>query len=281
MNRARSSAFRLGRGLLAAALALGAMAPADREHPGARTAPAAVRAPAGPVDRLFGQEVRRIPTSRRVVALTFNAAWDDGGVAEVLTVLRERRAPATFFPTGDFAERHPRALRAMAARHGLGNHSHSHPLFDGLPRARVAEEVTRADRAIRAAAGAVPLPFFRFPFSATTPAGIAQVNDLGFADIEFTTDTNGYLGPAGGMTVAKAVTRALAGLAPGHIVQMHVGSPGGGPVLDARALPAIIDAVRARGYRIVDLRTLLGPAPGAPRSTGPGKARAPRGNGPG
>ncbi|MFD0385284.1 polysaccharide deacetylase family protein [Streptomyces stramineus] len=107
MNRARSSAFRLGRGLLAAALALGAMAPADREHPGARTAPAAVRAPAGPVDRLFGQEVRRIPTSRRVVALTFNAAWDDGGVAEVLTVLRERRAPATFFPTGDFAERHP------------------------------------------------------------------------------------------------------------------------------------------------------------------------------
>ncbi|TDU74178.1 MULTISPECIES: hypothetical protein [unclassified Streptomyces] len=38
---------------------------------------------------------------------------------------------------------------------------------------------------------------------------------------------------------------------------MHVGSlDGQGPVLDARALPQIIDAVRSRGYRIGDLRTL-------------------------
>ncbi|MGI5350464.1 hypothetical protein ACQEU8_20140 [Streptomyces sp. CA-250714] len=104
----------------------------------------------------------------------------------------------------------------------------------------------------------VPLPFFRFPYSAATPEGIARVNALGFADIEFTTDTNGYLGTAAGMTAQKAVDRTLRDLAPGQIVQMHVGtSDGSRRALDAEALPRIIDALHARGYRITDLRSLL------------------------
>ncbi|MEV6654358.1 hypothetical protein [Streptomyces sp. NPDC051219] len=59
------------------------------------------------------------------------------------------------------------------------------------------------------------------------------------------------------MTVEKAAARALDALIPGAILQIHVGTPGTGPVIDAQALPEIIDAVQARGCRIVDLRTLL------------------------
>ncbi|MFJ9342091.1 hypothetical protein ACIRP0_22735 [Streptomyces sp. NPDC101733] len=60
------------------------------------------------------------------------------------------------------------------------------------------------------------------------------------------------------MSVQKAVRRALDARVPGEIVQIHVGSlDGQGPVLDAQALPQIIDAVRSRGYRIIDLRPLV------------------------
>jgi peptidoglycan/xylan/chitin deacetylase (PgdA/CDA1 family) len=237
---------------IASSAATRAAASVESRLPPARSAP-------GPVEKLFGSEVRRIPTTRRVVALTFNAAWEETGVDAALAVLRERKAPATFFLTGQFAERHPAAARAMAAEHGIGNHSYSHPRFGGLTSGEAAEEVLRADRAIRRASGAVPLPFFRFPYSATTARGIADVNALGFADIEFTADTNGYLGTAGGMTVQKAVDRAIAALTPGEIVQMHVGTPDGhGPALDVLALPRIIDALHARGYQVVDLRSLLG-----------------------
>ncbi|MGK4580077.1 polysaccharide deacetylase family protein [Kitasatospora sp. HPMI-4] len=219
--------------------------------------PARAAGPA-PVTRLFGQAVRVMPTTHRVVALTFNAAWDETGLTEVLATLRREHAPATFFLTGQYAERHPAAARAMAAEHGIGNHSYRHPEFTGLTPGQQREEVLRADRAIRAATGAVPLPFFRFPYSATTPQGITTVNSLGFADIEFTTDTKGYLGTAGGMTVDRAVARALDRLAPGEIIQLHVGTSDGlAPALDAEALPQIITAVRARGYEITDLRTLL------------------------
>ncbi|MFF7730099.1 polysaccharide deacetylase family protein [Streptomyces sp. NPDC008001] len=208
-----------------------------------------------PVPDLFGKEVRLLPAERPVVALTFNAAWDEAGIGDVLATLRREGVPAAFFPTGDFAERHPGAVRAMAAQgFGLGNHSYSHPHFDRLGAGEAAAEVLRADRAIRAAGRVEPLPFFRFPYSETTPGGIAVVNALGFADLEFTTDTKGYLGASGGMTADRAVRRALDAVRPGAVIQMHVGSDDGGPVLDALALPRIIAGVRARGYGFADLR---------------------------
>lgn len=197
------------------------------------------------------------------MALTFNAAWDESGIDSVLAELRRRKVSATFFPTGQFADAHPAAVRAMAAAHGLGNHSYSHPYFDDLSTVRRSDEVRRADAAIRNASGTEPLPFFRFPYSSTTARSIADINDLGYAAIEFTTDTNGYLGPKGGMSVAKAVERAVDALTPGAILQMHVGSTGadGGIVIDAQALPRIIDAAQAEGYEIIDLRRLLTTAP--------------------
>ncbi|MGW6984777.1 polysaccharide deacetylase family protein [Streptomyces sp. NPDC054932] len=222
------------------------------------------RAGAGPRPpaSLLGNEIRRLPTTRKVLALTFNAAWDDAGVDRVLAELRRRKLPATFFPTGGFAEARPAAVRAMAdAGHGLGNHSYSHPYFDDLSTAERADEVRSAHAAIRTASGAEPLPFFRFPYSSTTPQSIADVNDLGYAAIEFTTDTKGYLGPKGGMDVDRTVERAVDAFAPGAIIQMHVGSQGDGVVLDADALPLIIDAALAGGYGVVDLRQFLEPAP--------------------
>ncbi|MFF4429646.1 polysaccharide deacetylase family protein [Streptomyces sp. NPDC001513] len=230
--------------------------PTDGPAAGRREAggpPAGPRPPAS----LLGSEIRRLPTSRKVIALTFNAAWDEAGIDTVLAELRRRKLPATFFPTGQFAEAHPAAVRAMGAAHGLGNHSYSHPYFGEISTAERAEEVRRADAAIRTASGTEPLPFFRFPYSSTTRQSVADVNELGYAAIEFTADTNGYLGPDGGMTVDEAVERAVDAFTPGAIIQMHVGSNGDGVVLDAEALPLIVDAAVADGYEVIDLRAFL------------------------
>ncbi|MYV79192.1 polysaccharide deacetylase family protein [Streptomyces sp. SID1046] len=252
--------------LCAGAAGLGGFAPSSpvaAAPASARTARATAAAGPRPPASLLGDEIRRLPTSRKVLALTFNAAWDVAGIDTVLAELRRRKLPATFFPTGEFAEARPAAVRSIAdAGHGLGNHSYSHPYFDDLSTAERADEVRAADEAIRAAAGTEPLPFFRFPYSSTTPDAIADVNDLGYAAIEFSADTNGYLGPQGGMTVDKAVERAVDAFAPGAIIQMHVGSNGADVVLDAEALPLIVDAAVADGYEVIDLRQFLVAAPG-------------------
>ncbi|WP_424851848.1 polysaccharide deacetylase family protein [Streptomyces sp. SAI-170] len=260
-NRGRLGRYLLGTCAALSAVLLWALAQGSVAPPAEAVAPQ----PTATVDAkglhaLFGSENRVIRTHERVIAVTFNAAWNDIGLDSVLGELARRRAPATFFLTGDFADRYPAVVRKIAAAgHGLGNHSFSHPLFEDLTEAGRQHEVLAADRALRAAgAGRAMTPFFRFPYSETSPAHIKEVNALGFADIEFTTDTNGWKGTEGGMTVDRAVDRALDALRPGAILQMHVGaSQGRTEVIDAHALPRILDALSARGYRVIDLRTLL------------------------
>ncbi|MFF5482007.1 polysaccharide deacetylase family protein [Streptomyces sp. NPDC012935] len=268
---------RVRRRLIAVAAALfavlwGAVVPGPQAV-AARTVPPR---PAAAVDQerlraLFGSENRVIRTDEQVVAVTFNAAWNDAGLAGILGDLQQRRTPATFFLTGDFADRYPGVVKRIAAAgHGLGNHSYSHPYFADLSAQGRRREVEAADRALRAAgAGASLTPFFRFPYSETSPAQIMEVNALGFADIEFTTDTNGWMGSEGGMTVDRAVRRALDALRPGAVLQMHVGaSRGRTEVIDARALPRILDAISERGYRVIDLRALLASPPALAASSG-------------
>ncbi|WP_245790918.1 polysaccharide deacetylase family protein [Streptomyces monashensis] len=261
----------VARSLLRVAIGLSAALWMVVPRPPAAIAGTAAPRPAAAADQaglraLFGSENRVIRTREPVVAVTFNAAWNDAGLNRVLGELARRHAPATFFLTGDFAHRYPEAVRRIAtAGHGLGNHSYSHPYFKDLTAAGRRREVLAADRALRAAgAGGALTPFFRFPYSETSPAQIREANGLGFADIEFTTDTNGWKGTEGGMTVDRAVRRALQALRPGAVLQMHVGaSEGRTEVIDAEALPRILDAITARGYRVVDLRSLL-TSPSAP-----------------
>ncbi|MEU0275669.1 polysaccharide deacetylase family protein [Streptomyces sp. NPDC006307] len=256
-----------------------APAPFPVPAPAAPTGPGSPRPAAAAADEeqglrsLFGSENRVIRTCEKVVAVTFNAAWNDAGLDRVLGELARRRTPAAFFLTGEFADRNPHVVRRIAAAgHGLGNHSYSHPFFKDLTAAGRAREVLAADRALRAAgAGPARTPFFRFPYGETSPAHIEEVNALGLADVEFTTDTNGWKGTKGGMTVDRAVRRTLDALRPGAIVQMHVGAAdGGSEVIDAEALPLVLDAFTARGYRVIDLRAVLRGAVGGGRDAAEG-----------
>ena len=71
-------------------------------------------------------------------------------------------------------------------------------------------------------------------------------------------DTLGWKGTSGGMTAQGVCDRVIAGLQPGEIVLMHVGSnPDDGSTLDADALPEIIAMMRAAGYSFVTLDALL------------------------
>ncbi|MDG4856609.1 polysaccharide deacetylase family protein [Streptomyces sp. T-3] len=210
--------------------------------------------------RLYGKAVRAFPTDIKAMALTFNAAWNTKGIAAVLCILREQQVPAAFFPTGDFAERHPDAVRALAQDHVIGNHSHTHPHFPRLTRQAQLHEIRAAEQAIAEATGLPPTPFFRFPYGQYDRDSLRNVNDAGKIALEWVTDTRGYKGPEGGQSTAGVLRQALRHLRPGAILQMHVGTYGttGGP-LDVAALPQLIDAVRSAGFGFIDPRDTLAP----------------------
>lgn len=195
-----------------------------------------------------------LPTTSRVVALTFDGGASDKGVDSILTTLAAKKVPATFFLTGRFATDHPTAAKRIAAAHPVGNHTRNHPNLTTLTRTRVVDEIRGGRADILAITGKESRPLFRFPYGARNTTTIQLVNDECYAAYRWTVDTLGWKGTSGGQSAKTVHDRVLAALKPGEIVLMHVGAnPDDGSTLDASALPSIIDSIRARGYSFVSL----------------------------
>ena len=204
---------------------------------------------------LRGREVDRLPIRKREVALTIDAGGNSVGAWSVVTTLRGRHALATFFLTGDWARRNPRLARAIGKRFPVANHTLDHASLPPLSTAAVVQEVRGAERAIKARTGRDPRPFFRFPYGASDRRTIAIVNRLGYVSVRWTVDSLGWTGLAG-QSVPGAVRRVTAHLEPGAIVLMHIGEARDGSLIDTRALPRVIDAIRRRGYRLTTLGSI-------------------------
>ena len=209
---------------------------------------------------LLGTDWTRIPTSTRVVALTFDAGANANALPSILSTLDSTGTPATFFLTGAWIRSYPAQARQLADRGSvLGNHTDTHPHLPQLTNAQIAAELAAAESSLAAATGRRFDPVFRFPYGDRTPQDIAVVNSLGYVCVRWTVDTLGWKGTSGGITADQVVNRVLAAAAPGEIVLMHVGSnPTDGSTLDADALPTVIAGLRAQGYGFTTLRSMQG-----------------------
>src|SRR5205807_4163293 len=231
--------------------------PGGRENgPTPTPTPSATPIPTVPASRpavVWGTRLSRLPTTRKVVALTFDAGANADGVPSILRTLQATGTPATFFLTGKWVQTYPQLALEIGHGYQVGNHTYDHPYLPQLPDAAVRKEIVAAGTMIASATGHDPRPLFRFPYGDGDARTIAIANQLGYSCIQWTVDTKGWRGISGGQTVDSVVSRVMANLEPGEIVLMHVGSAGDHSTLDADALPRIIASLKAQGYSFTTL----------------------------
>jgi peptidoglycan/xylan/chitin deacetylase (PgdA/CDA1 family) len=203
-------------------------------------------------------EIVRLQTRQHVVALTFDGGGNADGATGVLRTLRREKVPATFFLTGHFVQSYPRLAHVIGRRYPVGNHTVDHLDLLRLSAAAARREVTRAAVMIQRATGRDTRPYFRFPYGSRNSPTLRMVNELGYASVRWTVDTWGWMGFSQ-QSVPGAVRRVLENLVPGEIVLMHLGSSRDHSTIDSKALPAVIQLVRARGYRFVTLAGIRAP----------------------
>ena len=163
------------------------------------------------------------------VALTFDAEHPDrphriGGTERVLDRLDASSVPATFFIQGRWAEAFPELARSVADRgHLIGNHSFYHARMPLLSATGLGSDVRAAERAIVAATGVNPRPWFRCPFGAGTDdpivrAGLAR---LGYREIGW--DVEGFDWHSGrrGRGMAREMVTATVAHGDGAVVLLH------------------------------------------------------------
>jgi len=222
------------------------------ENRGGGAAPAVVARENAAIDRLLVRQpfISAGGGERREIALTF----DDGPgpyTPLVLDELQRLHVPATFFEIGFmFRWFHASVSRELRSGDVIGDHTETHPMMALLSPAAQQTQILAQTQWVRRYHGPFPR-LWRPPYGSYDSTTLAILQRLHMLMVLWTVDTDDYLRPG----VGVIVDRALAGARPGAIILMH--DAGGDRTQTIAALPRIVRALRARGYRLVTVPQLI------------------------
>jgi len=119
----------------------------------------------------------RVDPAAKVIYLTF----DDGPwvpyTQQMLRVLKDNDAIATFFVVGEMVQEHPDLVpKIVAAGHAIGNHTWSHPQLPTLTDSQIKEELRSTAEVVGPAMG----PCMRPPYGATNERVRAITKSMGY-----------------------------------------------------------------------------------------------------
>ncbi len=208
--------------------------------------------------------IERMGAARGKVALSFDDGPDPRWTPQILKILREKKAPATFFVIGDEGSRSPGLLKQeFAEGHEIGNHTYTHPRLDEISHAQLRIELNLTQRLFESMLG-VKSTLFRPPYGidhqpeyAEEVASLPIPQELGYLLVGARIDPRDWRQPDGKHQIAaeEIVAGVLQWANKGNIILLHDG--GGDRSQTVAALPGIIDGLRTRGYEIVSVSELL------------------------
>jgi cellulose synthase/poly-beta-1,6-N-acetylglucosamine synthase-like glycosyltransferase/spore germination protein YaaH/peptidoglycan/xylan/chitin deacetylase (PgdA/CDA1 family) len=212
--------------------------------------------------------VGRYGYSSNKVALTFDDGPDPEWTPKILDVLKEKNATATFFLIGIQTDKFSGiAKRIYNEGHTIGNHTFTHPDVSNISTAYMKVELNLTERLFASLVG-VRTTLMRPPYAIdeepdtadqVRPLEIPQ--EMGYITVGNRIDPNDW---SDNPSAEKITTYVLSHLPPcrqenlrcGNIVLLHDG--GGDRAETVRALPMIIDGIRAKGYEIAPVYELIG-----------------------
>lgn len=219
--------------------------------PAPTASPTASSEPSSPRPRIsLGPDCDKL----KCVALTF----DDGPVAEttdLLKVLREKKAPATFFALGNNVKAHPGVLKEIGIEgHQIGWHTVTHGELPRLSADRVRTEVSSGPNTLSQLLGWAPV-IFRPPYGAHNAKVDEVIKANNMANVMWSVDTKDWdkSRVQGAELTQAVVSSAVNDTKPGGIILLHDihGTS------RAAAAP-IIDQLSKKGFTFVTVTELPG-----------------------
>lgn len=177
--------------------------------------------------------------------------FDDGPSSytpQVLDLLAQYGAKATFFVIGSQAEASPQLIRRVASEgHYVGNHTQNHADLSGIGRDGFFNEVETTRQALLGIARDLfvldsDVRFLRPPYGATDEFTRQYAADLGYTVMLWTVDPQDWRRPGAEQIAAHILAHAE----PGAVILMHDG--GGDRTQTIAALEAVLPQLSAQGY---------------------------------
>lgn len=194
----------------------------------------------------------------KVVALTFDDGPWETYTEEILNVLAENGAKATFFTVGDRIEGHEATLqREYAEGHEVASHSFDHARGSGqsvnlgyMTEDEQRQEITKGYEVIEQTIGAPASSSFRVPGGNLNEETARILSDYSIAEIGWNIDTHDWKKPG-----VPVIVENILSVEPGGIILMHDG--GGDRSQTVAALQQALPELVSQGYEFVTISELI------------------------
>lgn len=197
-----------------------------------------------------GHVVWEVSTNQKVIALTFDDGPFVNNTPQVLDLLQQYNAKATFFPVGNRVLRYPELVtREVEEGHEIANHTYNHPVMEKITTEKLVEELEAASNAIRETTGYVPT-LFRPPGGVynDTIVNAAKASHYMVVIWSSNLDTRDWSRPG----VHKIINCVLSNARNGSIVLFHDRER-----QTLEALKVILPTLQKQGYQFVTVSELL------------------------
>ncbi len=197
--------------------------------------------------------VRKGTTDEKVIAITFDDGPHPRFTPQILSILKENDAKATFFVLGKHAEWYSKALLQVKEEgHEIGNHSYGHVDIKKISEEVIISEIEKTQDIIFKLTGNKP-SLFRPPFGFYNEKllKILKERDLKVILWTETQDPLDWNHPG----VDKIVKKVLSNAQSGDIILLHDYAEGECEAI--KALEIILPELKKRGFRFVTVSELL------------------------
>lgn len=193
------------------------------------------------------------------VVLTFDDGPHPKNTVRILKALDQECVKATFFPVGVWAKHVPHILQMVADRgHTIGAHTWSHPSsLARLSFGAARNQIERGFKAVSEIVGAPIAPFFRFPGLNDSRALNAYASKRNYAVFSCDIGTDDWRGIGADAILQRTLAR-LERRGSGIILFHDTRST------TADVIPALLQALKEGGYKIVHLVPRQTYSPDAP-----------------
>lgn len=188
---------------------------------------------------------RKLDSSKKYVALTFDDGPNPATTSKILSILKEKGVFATFFMLGENVEKNEDLAKLVQSEgHEIASHSYSHPQLTTIEPEEVKDEDKRTDKAIYHATGQLPV-YFRPPYGSIDKEISKLLNK---PIIQWSVDSEDWKSKNTSAIVKQVKTTTY----DNSIILMHDIHQA-----TANALAQVIDELQKQNYEIVPVSTLL------------------------
>lgn len=202
--------------------------------------------------------IYRGSSGEKLVAITFDDGPSPVWTPKILDALKAAGVKATFFMLGDHVEKYPEIAKRVASEgHEIGNHTYDHHVLIYYKMDELEKEIKEAERVIRDVTG-VATKYFRPPKAWLTADEKNKIKEMGYKVVLWSLNSKDWVN-----FDDKYIVRYLVhSIRPGDILLFHDSggvfyTEGGNRNETVKAIPLLVEKLKAKGYRFVTITELL------------------------